>query len=468
MSAIEKKQLNVCFIGHVDSGKSTCVGNFAVLMGAIDKRVMEKYEKEAAENNKSTFSFAYVCDNTAAEKERGITIQTTLIQIPTKKFRLNVLDCPGHRDFIKNMVTGAAQADVGVVIVPASGFEACVGEGGILKAHITISAVLGCSKLIVCVNKMDEVEESRREARFNEIKTEMLRIAKLYHSDKNPIIIPISAWKGYNLVEDDKKCEKFTWFSGWVDPKTKTVIKTLEAALDFQEEPPRMNDKPLRMPIVQKHKISGIGFVYTGRIDTGFAVPNMQVSIEPAGVLTEIKTLEIHREAKQKVMCGENCGVAFKNATKGDFGQVKPGNVISDAKNNPVKLFKGCIARIVVVDKPTGLAAGYTPTLDLGIMHVPVKVQTLLKKKGPKDAGLIDNPERIEQGDNAVVVLVPQKPCVMEMASEFASLGRFALRDSNRIVCIGSITALCSDEELSEKYGVKIEKKATETKKGRK
>ncbi|KAF9763026.1 Elongation factor 1-alpha [Nosema granulosis] len=456
------KQLNVCFIGHVDSGKSTCVGNLAFQLGAVDKRVMEKYKKEASTNDKSSFCYAYVCDNTAAEKERGITISTTLIKICTKKFALNVLDCPGHKDFIKNMVTGAAQADVGVVIVPASGFEACVGEGGILKAHITISAVLGCSKLIVCVNKMDEIEESRREARFNEIKSEMLRIAKLYHSDKNPIIIPISAFHNYNLVESSPKYE---WFKGWVDAKTKTVINSLEAALDFQEEPARMFDKPLRMPIVQKHKISGIGFVYTGRIDTGVATPNMQVCIEPAGVVTEIKSLEIHREAKQKVVAGENCGVAFKNASKGDFNQVKPGNVISDAKNNPCKMFKGCVAKLVVVDKPTGLAAGYAPTLDLGIMHVPVKVHKILKKKSPKDPQPIDNPERIEQNDNAMVVLIPQKPCVMEAASEFPSLGRFALRDSNKIVCIGSIVKVCTDEELASEYGLAMDKKVGDKKK---
>lgn len=462
MSTEDKKQLNVCFIGHVDSGKSTAVGNLAFQLGAINKRAMEKYEKEAAANNKASFSFAYVCDQTAAEKERGITIQTTLIQIPTRKFKLNVLDCPGHKDFIKNMVTGAAQADVGVVIVPASGFEACVGEGGILKAHITISAVLGCAKLIICVNKMDEVEESKRETRFNEIKAEMLRIAKLNHCDKNPIVIPMSAFCNVNLVESSPRYE---WFKGWIDPKTKTVIHTLEAALDFQEEPPRYVDKPLRMPIVQKHKISGIGFVYTGRIDTGFAVPNMQVVIEPAGVTTEIKTLEIHREARQKVLAGENCGVAFKNATKGDFDQVKPGNVISDAKNNPIKLFKGCIAKIVVVDKPKGFTAGYTPTLDLGILHVPVKVHNLLLKKGPKDAAPVDNPERVEQGDSAKVVLIPQKQCVMETAKDFPSLGRFALRDSNKIVAIGSIMEICTDDTLINEYGVKIEKKAVDTKK---
>ncbi|EOB14273.1 Elongation factor 1-alpha [Nosema bombycis CQ1] len=300
---------------------------------------------------------------------------------------------------------------------------------------------------------MDEIEESEREARFNEIKSEMARIARLNHTDRDPVIIPISAFHNYHLVESSPRYE---WFKGWKS-KDGVVINSLEAALDFQEEPPRFVDKPLRMPIVQKHKISGIGYVYTGRIDSGSATPNMPVLIEPAGVVTEIKSLEIHREAKTKVIAGENCGVAFKNAVKGDFNQVKPGNVISEAKNKPCKVYKACVAKLLVVNKETGFAAGYSPTLDLGITHVPVKVAKLLKKKSPKDTALVDSPARLEQNDNAMVILVPQKPCVMELATEFPSLGRFALRDSNKIVCIGSIVKVLTDEELIKDYDLNLE-----------
>lgn len=461
-----QQQLNVCFIGHVDSGKSTAVGNLAYMLGAVDKRTMEKYEKEAAANNKTSFAFAYVTDKTAAEKARGITITTTLINIKTSKFNLNILDCPGHKDFIKNMVTGAAQADVGVPIVPASGFEACVGEGGTLKSHITIAGVLGCSKLIVCVNKMDEVEESKRAERFNEISAEMSRIVKRWHPDKNPIIIPISAFRGINLV---KSGEKFPWFKGWRKDANSEPIFTLEEALDSQSVPPRFDDKPLRMPIVSLHKIPGIGMVYTGRVDSGKVRPNLKVSIQPADVDTEVKTTEVHREARTVIVAGENCGIAFKNPSRGDMSQVKAGNVISEIGPNAVKMYPGALARIIVVDRKgeKGISAGYIPIMDLGTVHVPVKIAKIVSKT-TTNKETIENPESVANYESFVGVLIPQKPTVMEAMKDFSSLARFAIRDSNAIVCIGSIMQLLSADELSKTYGIEVATKAAEDSKKKK
>jgi elongation factor 1-alpha len=446
----ELKRLNVCFIGHVDSGKSTAVGNLAYQLGAVDKRTMEKYEKEAALNNKASFSYAYVTDKTAAEKERGITITTTLINVKTSKFDVNILDCPGHKDFIKNMVSGAAQSDVGVVIVPSSGFESCVGEGGMLKSHITISAVLGCKKLIVCVNKMDEVPEANRKTRFEEIRAEMDRIVKKTHSDKTPILIPISAFKGINLV---KKGEKFAWFEGWEDSASKKKIFTLEEALDFQDEPPRMVDKPLRMPITGVHKIRGVGTVYTGRVDTGFIKPEQSVIIQPAGITADVRTVEIHKKNQENgVPAGENCGVSVKNI-KGDVASVDVGSIISSAKDCPAKVPAAALAKIIVIDKPKGLSAGYTPVMDIGPHHVPVKIAKILSKVSPNKEK-VDNPPRVANGESFVAILIPQKPVVMESMKDFPNLGRFALRDSNIIVCIGSIDKVLSEDELKSEYNL--------------
>jgi elongation factor 1-alpha len=444
------KRLNVCFIGHVDSGKSTAVGNLAYLLNAIDKRTMDKYEKEAALNNKASFAFAYVTDRTAAEKERGITITTTLINVKTSKFDVNILDCPGHKDFIKNMVSGAAQSDVGVVIVPSSGFESCVGEGGMLKSHITISAVLGCKKLIVCVNKMDEVPEASRKMRFEEIKIEMERIVKKTHSDKTPILIPISAFKGINLVN---KGEKFEWFDGWTDPVTGQKIFTLEEALDSQEEPPRMVDKPLRMPITGIHKIRGVGTVYTGRVDTGFLKPEQSIVIQPAGATADVKTVEIHKKTQENgVPAGENCGVSIKNI-RGDINAVEVGNIISSSKDCPAKVPVAALAKIIVIDKPKGLAAGYTPVMDIGPHHVPVKIARILYKIS-HNKEKTESPQRVGNGESFVAVIVPQKQVVMESMKDFPNLGRFALRDSNIIVAIGSIDRVLSEEELNKEFGI--------------
>jgi len=442
-------------------GRVQQLGCWALKLNAVDKRTIEKCEKEAALNNKDSFYLAYLTDKTDAERKRGITITTTLINISTSKFNLNILDCPGHRDFIKNMVTGAAQADVGVVIVPASGFESCVGVGGMLKSHIMIAGVLGCNKLIICVNKMDEIDEDKRVEKFQEVSKEMLRIVKSSHRDRNPIIIPMSAFKGINLVNNG---EKFEWFKGWKETKDSEAVFTLEQALDYQQMPPRFFDKPLRMPIVGIHKIGGIGTVYTGRVDSGTIVPNTKVTIQPAGVHTEVKTLEIHRQARTKVEAGENCGIALKNASKGDIAHVKTGNVISKDDDEGIKMYAAAVAKVIVVDKPTGLSVGYIPIMDLGTVHVPVKVAKIISKLS-SNKEVVENPAQVENHESFTGILIPQKPTVMECMESFPSLGRFAIRDSNAVVCIGSITKLLTVEELQKQHGIDLSVKAEDAKK---
>ncbi|KRH93612.1 peptide elongation factor 1 alpha [Pseudoloma neurophilia] len=450
MSA-EKPILNVCFIGHVDSGKSTTVGNLAYQLGAIDARSMEKLKKEAEERGRGTFSFAYVMDLSKAERDRGITITTSLMKLETSKHLLNVIDCPGHQDFIKNMVTGAAQADVGVVLVPcATGeFESCI-SGGTLKDHIMISGVLGCRKLIVCVNKVDTIEESKKLSRFDEVAKEMRAIISKSHPDKDPIIIPISGYLGINIIE---KGEKFDWFKGWLPEKNAEgaeKIFTLEGALNSQIPPPRPIDQPLRMPIDSVHKISGIGMVYTGRVSVGTIKPGMTISCQPAGVVAECKTLEIHKETRDKVVAGENCGLALKNPTKGSANLIKPGHVFSDAKNSPCQLYKGSRAKIVIVEHPKGIKVGYCPVMDIATNHVPCQITKLYSKRIPGIKEEITAPDLVQKGENVTCMIHPQKDVVMETLKECASLARFALRDGGHIVGIGAIEQCFTPEDYDK------------------
>merc|ERR1711915_327254 len=441
---------NVCFIGHVDSGKSTTVGNLAYQLGAIDPRKMDKLRDEAERRGRGTFSYAYVMDMSAAERERGITIATSLMKLETKKHMLNVIDCPGHQDFIKNMVTGAAQADVGVVLVPcASGeFESCI-SGGTLKDHIMISGVLGCKKLIVCVNKVDTIAEANRMARFDEVAKEMRGIIAKSHPDKNPIIIPISGFHGINIIDDG---EKFAWFKGWTNEKEpgSAAIFTLEGALNSQIPPPRPIDKPLRMPIDSVHKIPGIGMVYTGRVSTGVIKPGMTISVQPTGVIAECKTLEIHKVARKEVLAGENCGVALKAPTKGNSTLIKPGNVFSDTKNGPCEIFEAARAKIVIVEHPKGIKPGYCPVMDLGTQHVPCQITKFFSKKMPGVKEDILSPEVVQKGENVTCIIHPQKPVVMETIKEVPSLARFALRDGGHIVGIGAIESRYTKEDYEK------------------
>lgn len=456
-----KPRLNACFIGHVDSGKSTTVGMLAFQLGAVDKREMEKYEKEAALNNKDTFYLAYLTDKTDAERKRGITITTTLINLPTEKFDINILDCPGHKDFVKNMVTGAAQADVAVVIVPASGFESCVGTGGMLKTHIMISGILGCDKLIVCVNKMDEIAEDKREGKFKEVSDEMLRIIKRSHKDKNPIVLPISAFKGINLT---KKSEKFGWFKGWQEKEGAPTIMTLEEALDYQTVPPRHNDKPLRMPITKVCSIAGVGKILTGRVDYGTITPNLKITIQPAGIIAETRSVEIHNKPRAMIPCGENCGVALKGGVTGDINKVDAGHVISANDENKAVAYPGAVIRMIVVGRPKGLSVGYTPQMNFGKCHSPARIAKIMSKMVGKEVH--NNPENVGNNETLVGVVVLQKPLVIDKMERFPNLAKFALMDSNGVVGIGNVMEPLTKEQLLSDHGIDINEDPKAAKKG--
>ncbi|TBU07483.1 translation elongation factor Tu [Hamiltosporidium magnivora] len=450
MATAFRRAINMCVIGHVDSGKSTTVGNLVYQLGFVGERVMEKLKNIAETKGKESFRYAFVTDTSDSERDRGITINNTLIHIKTSKFELNIIDCPGHKDFIKNMVTGAAQADVGIVIVPcaANEFEKAI-SGGTLKSHITISGIVGVKKLIVGINKTDAVPEGSQKQRFEEVRDEMKRIISKIHPDKDPIIIPISGYKGINIVE---KGEKFSWFEGTM--KEGQNIKTLEGAIDFQSVPERPIGKPLRMPIVSIHKISGIGTVYTGRVDAGVIKPGMQVTIQPADICAEIKSLEIHKEAQTEVMAGDNCGLALKSITKGDITQIKAGNVVSEAKNSPIVMFEGARAKIMIIDHPKGIKPGYCPVMDLGTHHVPVKLVKFLSKKAPGVKETITDPDLASKGDTLLCVIQPQKSTVMEVMTEYPSLAKFALRDGGAVVGIGAIEHRYSADEFKEVTGI--------------
>lgn len=443
-----KERLNICFIGHVDSGKSTTVGILAYKLGCIDKRKMDKHEKDSADLNKASFKYAFVADKHKAERERGITMDSKTFGMETEKFLLNVIDCPGHKDFIKNMVKGSAQADVAVCIIPAGQgeFEGALA-GGIMREHIMICGILGVPKMVYLVNKIDTVLPEFQEQRFGEIVKELKTIAKGCHPDKNPIFLPISAFNNVNIVKDS---DRLNWFCGWEGmdcTQSKAVINSLEEALNFQSVPPRPLDKPLRGSINDSLKISGIGTVLTGQVISGILKQGQQVIIQPADVRGEIKSLEIHKQSVPEVPSGENCGFVLK-VTGGDPAHIKTGHVFSDPKNNPVTPCSGARAKIIVVDHPKGIKKGYTPVMDVGTAHVPCKLAKFLSKrpKGTKEE--VMEPEIAMKGDTLTAVLMPQKPVVMESAKVTPQLGRCSLRDGGRVFGLGAVDYIYTETEL--------------------
>eukprot|EP01083_Nonionella_stella_P101820 289053_1 len=283
----EKIHCNLVVIGHVDSGKSTSTGHLIYKCGGIDKRAIEKFEKEAAELGKSSFKYAWVLDKLKAERERGITIDIALWKFETKKFYFTIIDAPGHRDFIKNMITGTSQADVAILIIAAGvgEFEAGYAKDGQTREHALLAYTLGVKQMIVCINKMDSKGVDYSEKRYMEIKDELTKfLAKTGYNPKKVPFVPISGWVSDNMID---KSTNMQWFKN--DEKMGTSLCAIKPLK-------RLSDKPLRLPLQDVYKIGGIGTVPVGRVETGQLNPNMTVVFAPAIVITEVKSAEMYHE----------------------------------------------------------------------------------------------------------------------------------------------------------------------------
>uniref|UniRef100_A0A8D0PFY4 Elongation factor 1-alpha n=1 Tax=Sus scrofa TaxID=9823 RepID=A0A8D0PFY4_PIG len=441
----EKTHINIVVIGHVDSGKSTTTGHLIYRCGGIDKRTIERFEKEASEMGKGSFKYAWVLDKLKAERERGITIDISLWKFETKKYYITIIDAPGHRDFIKNMITGTSQADCAVLIV-ASGvgeFESGISKNGQTREHALLAYTLGVKQLIVAVNKMDITEPPYCSTRFEEISREVKTYIKKigYDADTVPFV-PISGWLGDNMIEPSAK---MPWFRSWkITRKEGNVVgTTLLEALDSIVPPTRPTDKPLRLPLQDVYKIGGIGTVPVGRVETGILKPGMVVTFAPCNITTEVKSVEMHHEALAEALPGDNVGFNVKNVSIKD---IRRGNVTGDSKNDPplevgsflaqgIRNHQGSVSKII--------AAGYSPVLDCHTAHIACKFAELREKLDKRSGKkLEDNPRALRSGDAGLVQMIPSKPMCVESFSEYPPLGRFAARDMRQTVAVGVIKAV--------------------------
>ncbi|XP_028978706.1 elongation factor 1-alpha [Esox lucius] len=438
----EKTHINIVVIGHVDSGKSTTTGHLIYKCGGIDKRTIEKFEKEAAEMGKGSFKYAWVLDKLKAERERGITIDISLWKFETAKYYVTIIDAPGHRDFIKNMITGTSQADCAVLIV-AGGvgeFEAGISKNGQTREHALLAYTLGVKQLIVGVNKMDSTEPPYSQKRFEEIQKEVSTyIKKIGYNPATVAFVPISGWHGDNMLEASPN---MTWFKGWKIERKEGGASgvTLLEALDSILPPSRPTDKPLRLPLQDVYKIGGIGTVPVGRVETGTLKAGMIVTFAPANVTTEVKSVEMHHETLEAALPGDNVGFNVKNVSVKD---IRRGNVAGDSKNDPPMEAANFTAQVIILNHPGQISQGYAPVLDCHTAHIACKFSEL-KEKIDRRSGkkLEDNPKALKSGDAAIIVMVPGKPMCVESFSAYPPLGRFAVRDMRQTVAVGVIKAV--------------------------
>jgi len=425
-----KQHVNLFVICYVDAGKSTTTGHLIYKCGGIDKRTIEKFEKEAAELGKSSFKYAWVLDKLKAERERGITIDIALWKFESPKFEFTVIDAPGHRDFIKNMITGTSQADVAVLVCDSSvgGFEAGIAKDGQTREHALLAFTLGVKQMIVAANKMDDKSVGYKQARFKEIQTEMAAyLAKVGYKPKKLKFVPISGWAGDNMID---KSDNMKWYKG----------PCLLEALDQIKPPKRPVDKPLRLPLQDVYKIGGIGTVPVGRVETGLLKPGMVVTFAPSGLSTEVKSVEMHHESMPEAAPGDNVGFNVKNVS---VKEIRRGNVAGDSKQDPPQGTTNFLAQVIVLNHPGEIRAGYAPVLDCHTAHIACKFSEINSKMDRRSGKILEeSPKFVKSGDAAMVVLVPSKPMCVESFQEYPPLGRFAVRDMRQTVAVGVIKSV--------------------------
>ncbi|MEA1965943.1 MAG: translation elongation factor EF-1 subunit alpha [Euryarchaeota archaeon] len=413
--AAEKPHMNLAVIGHIDHGKSTLVGRLLYETGTIPAHIIEKYKAEAEEKGKGSFAFAWVMDSLKEERERGITIDIAHKRFDTAKYYYTIVDCPGHRDFVKNMITGASQADAAILTVDA--------KDGVMeqtKEHVFLSTTLGINQLIIAVNKMDSVDYS--EDRFNEVKEDVSALLKMVGYKPDDInFIPTSALFGANISEHSKDTP---WYKG----------PTILGGLDQFTAPEKPTGLPLRIPVQDAYTISGIGTVPVGRVETGVMKPGDKVSFMPSGATGEVKSIEMHHEEIPEAVPGDNIGFNVRGIGKKD---VRRGDVVGPA-NNPPTVADEFTAQIVVLQHPSAITAGYTPVFHCHTAQTACTFLSIDKKLDPRTGQVSEeNPTFIKAGDAAIVTIKPTRPMVIEPYKEIPQLGRFAIRDMGTTIAAG-------------------------------
>jgi len=427
--AKEKPNMNVVFVGHVDAGKSTCVGRLMFDSGAVSEQEMTKLKAEAEKHGKAGFEFAYVMDSIKEERERGVTIDLSYKKIMTQKYQITIIDAPGHRDFVKNMITGASQADAAFLVVAApTGVEPQTTE------HLWLLRTAGVKNVVVAINKMDAVEY--KEDRYNKVKEEVGALLKgVGINPETTPFIACSGLKGDNIV---KKSENMAWYKG------PTIIEQM----DVFPEPKQPTDLAMRMPVQDVYEITGIGTVPVGKITSGIMKIGQKVLVLPGrtgkGIEGEVRTIEMHHETINQADAGDNVGINIRGVGKKDIAR---GDVICDAAK-PMSVVEEFIATITVINHPTVLAKGYTPVFHVHTAQVPCQITEIIQKIDPKTGEASgDAPDFLKNGESAKVRIRPQGNLVIETAAENPSMARFSIRDAGATVAAGVCNEIVKKKE---------------------
>jgi len=471
----EKEHLSIVICGHVDSGKSTTTGRLIFELGGLPERELEKLKAEADRLGKSSFAFAFFMDRQKEERERGVTIACTTKEFFTEKWHYTIIDAPGHRDFIKNMITGASQADVAWIMVPADGnFTTAIAKGnhkageiqGQTRQHSRLINLLGVKQIGIGVNKMDCDVAGYKKDRYDEISNEMKNMLqkvgwKKEFIEKNTPVLPISGWMGDNLL---KKSDKMTWWTGTdieVGSKNEKIhVDTMYQFLnDVCRIPERPVSAPMRMPISGIYKIKGVGDVLAGRVEQGVVKPNEEVVFMPTHTPSnacqgKVFTVEMHHKRADLANPGDNVGLNIKGLDKQNMP--RGGDVMIYKKDTTLGQTGEFDAQIQVLDIPGEIKCGYSPIGFVRCGRSACRIVKLKWKMGKETGGKkMEDPHSLKSNEMAQITMQPQQALVCDTFKNCEGLSRVAFMDGNGVVMLGKIVSCVAKADMPKEEAKK-------------
>lgn len=425
-----KDHVSIIFMGHVDAGKSTMGGNILYLTGSVDKRTMEKYEREAKDAGRQGWYLSWVMDTNKEERADGKTIEVGKAYFETDKRRYTILDAPGHKMYVSEMIGGASQADVGILVISArkgeyeTGFE----KGGQTREHAMLAKTQGVNKIIVVVNKMDDPTVKWSKLRYDECTSKLARYLKdIGYAKDDIIMMPVSGYTGAGLKDrvDPKDCP---WYSG----------PSLLEYLDDMKTVNRLINGPFMLPISGKMK--DLGTVVEGKIESGHIKTGNKLVLMPNKTTVEVMTIYNETELElESAFCGEQVRLRLRGVEEED---VSNGYVLT-SPSLPVKTVTRFQAQIVIIELPSILSNGFSCVMHVHTLIEEVTFVKLLHKfkKGTNKVSK-EPPAFAKKGMKIVALLETNEPVCVERYADYPQLGRFTLRDQGTTIAIGKITKL--------------------------
>ncbi|KAI0939323.1 translation termination factor GTPase eRF3, variant 2 [Taiwanofungus camphoratus] len=416
-----KEHLNIVFIGHVDAGKSTMGGNLLYLCGTVDKRTMEKYEREAKEAGRDSWYLSWALDSTPQERSKGKTVEVGRAYFETNTRRYTILDAPGHKTFVPSMISGAAQADVAILVISArkGEFETGFERGGQTREHIMLVKTAGVSKVTVVINKMDETTVEWAKSRYDEIKDKLTPFIKAagFNIKTDVSFIPVSGYTGLNLKDRVSK-DVCSWYDG----------PSLLEHLDTMPMVDRKIHAPLMMPVSEKYK--DMGTIVVGKIESGHMRKGDSLMLMPNKDIVEVSAMYNEMEMEvTSAFCGDNVRIRLRGVEDED---ISPGFVLTSPAK-PVHAVRQFEAQLAILDHKNIICAGYSAVLHIHTLAEEVTLSALLhyfdKATGRKSK---KPPQFAKKGQKIVALIETQQPICVERFVDYPQLGRFTLRDEGK------------------------------------